>query len=130
MLRIPRYLLIAALATWGMSVLYTLRWNPELRFLKAIAIKKESWARQLSTNGQPKTLIFGGSSCAFSINGERMLARHGIPMVNFGLAAGHGPKVLTEEALSHLSRGDTLLIALEPALVTETLEPTPLGIQY
>lgn len=128
--RLALLLILTALGTWLLCVFYTVRLNPEIVFFHRFSDLKHRWAEHLSTEGKPKTVIFGGSSCAFSINGERMQEKHGIPLVNYGLGAGLGAKVLAQEALETVRRGDTLIIALEPALLTDPLEPTLNAIQH
>ena len=78
----------------------------------------------------PKVLVYGGSSCAFSIDGERMLDRFNLPTVNYGSAAGMGTAILTESVLGQVRPGDTLIVALEPGLLTEPLDSPALGVQF
>ena len=69
-------------------------------------------------------LVCGGSSSAFSINGERMLREQGLPVVNMGMGAGYGARFLTRWALSETRLGDTLIVALEPGLLKGALTDT------
>jgi hypothetical protein len=68
-------------------------------------------------------VAYAGSSCAFSIDGVRMEQLHGIPTVNMGIGAGLGSNMLTQLALGVCRDGDTLVVALEPALITRPFRP-------
>ncbi len=123
-------LLAVALTTWGVGAFYTLRVNPEIAFLHHGDAVKRAWAQKLERDYKSKIVIFGGSSCATSINGERMLERNSLPLVNLGLNAGMGAKILTRYALHSLRTGDTLIMAMEPDLLTVPLNLEPLGVQF
>ena len=127
--RAVRLLLLAAL-TWAGGVVYTLKWNPEINFSRHSTQIKLAWANSLRTARGAKTIVCGGSSCAFSLDGERLLERHGLPVANFGLMAGTGAKTLVLFAREALQTGDTLVLALEPGLFTERFAPTSLGVQF
>ena len=131
--RIPRTaagLLVAALAAWGVGAFYTLYLNPEMAFFKYAARIKHEWAQKLERDYPHKFVIFGGSSCGVAIDGERLLEQHDLPTVNLGLAAGMGAGVLTRYAQQEVRPGDTLIVALEPQLLTDTTQPTAVGTQF
>jgi len=123
-------LVAAALFTWGLDVVYTLRWNPELQFFQQAYQLKVRWAERLSREQGVKTVIYGGSSTLFSIDTGRLFERDRLPAVNFGFAAGIGASVLTQAAVQELRPGDTLIVALEPVLLTDSLEPPGMGVQF
>lgn len=123
-------LLTVALATWAVGSLYTLRINPELAFYRHGYSVKLQWAEHLSQNYSNKMVVFGGSSCATSIEPRRLLERHGIAMVNAGFAAGMGAKLLTLQSFSFLKKGDTLIVALEPDLLSADVKFEPFGVQF
>ena len=129
---IPRFAILL-LATALLALLacagYSLFLNPEVAFWKRALDVKQAWSARLTAQSGAKTVVFGASSCAFSIDGERLLERHGIPTVNLGFAAGMGLTFITQCALAETRPGDTLIVALEPALLIEPLEPQPFGIQ-
>ncbi len=131
--KIPR-LALALLATgvlvWGLEVIYTLRWNPEVQFLGYAYRVKAAHAERLSAEGREKWVVSGGSSSFFSIDTERLGELTGKPAVNFALAAGIGASVLSQAAVQFTGPGDTLLVALEPVLLTDSLEPPGLGVQF
>ena len=122
-------LLVAAGVALLASVAYLNYGNPQITFYKKTIQIKQTWAHKLTQQYGNKTLIFGGSSCAFSIDGERLLEKHQIPTVNMGLHAGLRPTMLTNWALSETSPGDTLIVAIEPSLLTDPLDSLPLAIQ-
>lgn len=114
----------------GLEVLYTVRWNPEIRFFCEAYQIKTHQARRLEQGAGPKTVISGGSSSLFSIDTGRLQSVSGIPSVNMAFAAGMGASVLTQAALQELRPGDTLVVALEPTLLTDSLEPPAMGVQF
>jgi hypothetical protein len=120
-----------ALLTWAACVAYVLWLNPEIRFMRAAAAAKQHWARQLTREQGAKYLIFGSSSCTFSIDGERLLERHQLPLVNMGLIVSYGAKTITEWSLSETQPGDTLIAALDPAMIARPdILPTSDAIQF
>lgn len=131
--RSPRWaltLIAVAALVWASGAAYTLRMNPEVAFFRFGDRQKQGWLRQMRASHTHVTLVYGGSSVATSIDGRRLLERHGLPVVNLGLGAGMGAKVLSRYALEHVEPGDTLLIGLEPALLVGTIELEPLGVQF
>jgi hypothetical protein len=123
-------LLTVAVLAWAASAVYALFLNPEIAFFKHCARVKHCWAEKLDREYGHKIVVFGGSSCGVSIDGERMLERHGLPTVNLGMGAGMGAEVLTRYALLEVHQGDTLIMVLEPDLLTRSTEPTALGAQF
>jgi hypothetical protein len=123
-------LLLTAVTAWGVCVFYTLWLNPEISDAVQGAMIKNHWAERMTLEHGAKILVYGGSSCEFSIDGERMLNRFNLPTVNYGRSAGMGAMVLTESVLDHLRPGDTLIVALEPGLLTDPLDPPTLGVQF
>ncbi len=64
------------------------------------------------------------------MDGERLLNRYGLPSLNMGLGAGMGAKVLTHYAQTAVRPGDTLIVGLEPDLLSGPLEIESLGAQF
>jgi hypothetical protein len=122
--------LLAAVAAWGGGILYSLKVTPEIHYYVQGAEIKDRWAEQMTREHGAKILVYGGSSCAFSIDGERMLDRFGLPTVNYGRGAGMGAAVLTESVLAQARPGDTLIVALEPGLLTDPLDQLAEGVQF
>lgn len=122
-------LLLLAVLTWAGGAFYTLRLNPEVRYFAGTDRIKRAWAQKMTVEHGAKTVLCGGSSCEFSLDGQRLLELHGLPAVNLGRGAGFGASVLVQAALPEVRPGDTLVLALEPGLLTEPLEPPALGVQ-
>src|SRR3974390_1005763 len=112
-------LLTAALITWVACAVYSTPFNPEVAHYRAGDVIKRAWAAELAKQHGAKIVVYGGSGCEFSIDGERLLANYGEPVVNYGRHAGMGPAMLTESVLGDLRRGDTLIVSLEQGLLTE-----------
>lgn len=123
-------LVIVGAITWAASAAYTLAWNPEVAFFKHGAAVKKAWVAKLDAAGKGKIVVCGGSSCTVTVDGERLLEHHGLPVANLGLGAGMGARALTHYARQNLQDGDTLVVALEPRLLTEPLSTPGLGIQF
>jgi len=123
-------LVVATIGTWAASAAYTLWLSPDVKFLAAAGHIKQDYARKMTREHREKCVVFGGSSGLFSIDGERMLARHDQPTVNMSLHAGCGAKTITEWALSEVNPGDTLVVALEPFLLSSEVELTMIGTQF
>lgn len=123
-------LLFVSVMIWIGCILYSIQLNPEVNHYVQGATIKQKWTDQLTREHKMKLVIFGGSSCEFSIDGERMLQQHQLPLVNFGGHAGMGACILTAQALDQVNPGDTLIVALEPGLLTKPLTQSSLGVQY
>lgn len=122
-------LLAAAVVAIIISFGYTYYLNPEVEFWKSAISIKRNWAHKLTKEYGSKVVIYGGSSCAFSIDGQHLLEQHRIPTVNMGLHAGLKPTVLTNWALSETLPNDTLIVAIEPTLLTSPLDSPSFAVQ-
>ncbi len=132
-MRVPRWaltLIAVAVLAWVAGAEYSFHLNPEIVFFRSGDRLKQGWLRRVRASHTNVTCICGGSSVATSIEGKRLLERHGLPVVNLGLGAGMGAKVLSRYALDPVETGDTLLICLEPDLLGGTIELEPLGVQF
>ena len=127
--RLTWRLLALAVVGWLGCATYMLYLDPSLRFWLGAARIKQAWAEKMGREHKSRVLVYGGSSCAFSINGERMLGEQGLPVVNMGLGAGFGARFLTRWALSEARPGDTLIVALEPGLLSGELTETTEAVQ-
>lgn len=123
-------LLLTALVAWVLFGLYSLHLNPEVVHYSEGAKIKNAWAEKMTREYGAKVIVIGGSSCEFSIDGERMLKEFHLPTVNYGRHAGMGPSIMVESVLGHLRHGDTLIIAVEPGLLTEPLSEPSLAVQF
>jgi hypothetical protein len=108
---------------------YVLKLSPEVELYTYAAHKKIAYARTLDQSGFPKTVVYGGSSCAFGVNTEAMQATFHLRVVNFGMHAGMGAPVLTGLALTYTKPGDTLIVSLEPHLLFVPFDWPALGDQ-
>jgi hypothetical protein len=124
-------LLGTALTTWLVCAVYSLHFNPEVTHFRDGDTIKRAWVAELTRQYSSKIVVYGGSSCEFSVDGERLLASYNEPVVNDGRHAGMGPALLTESALHDVRRGDTLIVALEPSALTEPTDGEPaLAVQF
>lgn len=126
--RLTWRLLALAVVGWLGCAAYTLYLDPEVRLWLGAARIKQAWAEKMALEHKSKVLVYGGSSCAFSINGERILEEQGLPVVNMGLGAGFGAPFLTRWAISEARPGDTLIVALEPDLLSGDLTDTTAAV--
>ena len=124
-----RFLAVAFVA-WTGSAFYSVRLYPEMIFLRHCHAVKQAWQQKLEHDYKSKIVVFGGSSCLTSIDPGRLAERHELPVLNLGLHAGMGAPILTRYALPSLKPGDTLIVALEPSLLTGPQEIEPLGVQF
>ncbi len=120
-------LVVVLLLAWAAGAAYTLYFNVEMRLTRFMLDRKLGWMerRLPSTN---RVIVFGGSSSSFSISPAFALGQ-GVPMVNLGMGAGIGSKVLTRMALAQALPGDTLVMALEPDLLSADTAVTLIGAQ-
>ncbi len=122
-------LLLLALVALGVAAAYALWGNPELRFYRQAARVKLAWLAQLRHDYPHVVIVYGGSTCAFSIDVERMRQRYGLPVANLGLHAGMEPLFLTAFAVAATRPGDTLVVALEPGLMITPFNSPDLAAQ-
>lgn len=61
----------------------------------------------------PKIVVIGGSSTAFGLNSELLSEYMGMPVVNFGLYATLGTKVMLDLSEDAIGEGDIVVIAPE-----------------
>lgn len=123
-------LIAVALATWGVSAFYTLRLNPQIVFFRHAHELKQAWARQLDATRTNKIVFCGDSSCATSVDAQRLLAQDGLPAVNFGMSADIGSKVLLAYAQKYLRPGDTLIVTMDPGLFAVPPRNESVGAQF
>jgi hypothetical protein len=128
--RLTLLLLTVACLAAVAGAAYALRFNPETDFWKEAAERKLEWADQMRAKHGRAIGIIGGSTTTFGIDAEILEREHGLPVVNLGLHAGMGPEVCSGFGFAALQPGDTLIVSLEPAMLTEDeSEPTSLGVR-
>tara|TARA_E500000178_G_scaffold353336_2_gene418961 strand:+ start:313 stop:1299 length:987 start_codon:yes stop_codon:yes gene_type:complete len=120
---------LAVVLSFGLCSIYSTQWGPELRFWKQAYLKKMKWADQLQADGGSKVVFAGGSSCTFAVRPD-VFQQMGISCVNMGGHAGMGALFLCSVAIETLNAGDTLILAVEPDLLSGIeIVPRKLGIQ-
>jgi hypothetical protein len=123
-------LLAIAVTAWLICAAYTLWLNPEVRFYTAMSAIQDKWSNLMTREHGNKVVVYGGSSCMFSIIGEQMLEKYELPTVNRGLGAAMAVKIPTLHAIQDMTKGDTLIVAVEPGQFTHREEVTALAIQF
>ncbi|MCL1793053.1 MAG: leucine-rich repeat domain-containing protein [Oscillospiraceae bacterium] len=84
-------------------------------FLGELAAKNN----RLEIIGKPKIAVVGGSSIAFGLNSDMLSEELGMPVVNFGLYATLGTKLMLDLAQASIKSGDIIVVA--PELDGQTL---------
>ena len=105
-----------------LRLLFCTHVDPEIVLYTQLLKSKQAWSRTLTQKFGKKVVVCGGSSCAYSIMGMRMLQEHGLPTANMGLHAGFGATLLAQAAIGELHAGDTLILAIEPPLLAQPHE--------
>jgi hypothetical protein len=78
----------------------------------------EKYARLSGVDGE-KIVVVGGSSVAFGLDSALLESYTGMPVVNFGLYADLGTKMMLDLSLSGIGKGDVVILA--PELDPQTL---------
>lgn len=126
---LARMVLGFTLLAWVACAAYTLWLNPSVHFFRHAARVKQNYLAGLDAAHTNKVVVYGGSSCAFAINGQAMWREEGVPAANLGLAADYGALFLTRWAMAGARSGDMLIVALEPGLLTRPLEHSSEAVQ-
>lgn len=114
-------ILFAALVLGLLAVrLFDRYLDSENLFWKETVTRSNAWAREIDARYPAKYVAAGGSSTRTSIDPALLLEEFNIPLVNAALHAGFGMAVHMEGALPYLRRGDTLILSLEPLLLSST----------
>ena len=66
-----------------------------------------------------KIVVVGGSSVAFGVDSALLSRYTGMPVVNFGLYAALGTKLMLDLSLPHIGEGD--IVVISPELDPQTL---------
>ena len=83
-----------------------------------VGILDEKLDRLESIEGE-KIVVVGGSSVAFGLDSKLFEEKTGTPVVNFGLYAALGTKLMLDLSLPNIKAGDTVVIA--PEMDAQTL---------
>ena len=74
---------------------------------------------RLTSIDEPKIIVVGGSSVAFGLESEILEKYTGMPVVNFGLYAALGTKVMLDLSKAGINEGDIVILA--PELDAQTM---------
>lgn len=86
-------------------------------FLGEMSAKME----RLESIEEPKIIVIGGSSVAFGLRSDLMEEQLGMPVVNFGLYASLGTKIMLDLSKANIGEGDIIVIAPEQDAQTLSL---------
>jgi hypothetical protein len=119
-MRFLALILACTAAAYALAFAIAVPGNPEVKFWRAVDQRRnqEIAAVRQADPAPPLLLFTGGSSCAFSIDPEIIEASCGHPAFNLGLPVAAGAKFLLHQALAKARPGDTLVVCLEPDLLT------------
>lgn len=81
----------------------------------------EKYDRLRSLRGEQKIVIIGGSSVAFGIDSAMIEKYTSLPVVNFGLYAALGTKLMLDLSRSSIGKGDIVILAPEADAQTLSL---------
>ncbi len=68
---------------------------------------------RLCSIDEPKIVVIGGSSVAFGLDSKMMEEHLGMPVVNFGLYANLGTKLMMDLSRANINEGDIIILAPE-----------------
>jgi len=66
--------------------------------------------RLLYSIKSPRIILAGGSNVAFSVDGQKIAKRFGLPVINMGLHAGVGLRFMLNEIQPALKKGDIVIV--------------------
>ena len=89
----------------------------ENTFLGALKTKME----RIESITEPKIVIVGGSSVPFGVDSKQMEEMLGMPVVNFGLYATLGTKLMLDLSKEYINEGDIIVLAPETDAQTYSL---------
>ncbi len=86
-------------------------------FLGALSVKVD----RIESIEEPKIVIVGGSSVPFGVDSKQMEEMLGMPVVNFGLYASLGTKIMLDLSREYINEGDIIVLAPETDAQTYSL---------
>ena len=115
---IPAVLAVLAIVLPFVLLISAVLFTPKVYENTFVGGLNEKFDRLNSTN-EEKIIIVGGSSVAFGIDTPLMEEYLGKPVINFGLYAALGTKLMLDLSRSNIGKGDTVI--LSPELDPQTL---------
>lgn len=122
--RLALLLVFIAISAWMIGAFYTWLFDPEMKFWTQAAKEKLAWVEEVRAKHGYVIGVVGGSTTTFGIDAEYIEREHILPVANLGLHVGMGPEALVGFGLSSLRKGDTLVLSLEPSILTEEYPET------
>ncbi len=116
--RLSLLLLSVALLAIALGLLYSLKLDPEISYWGAATERKLDWVEEMRRKHGYVIGIVGGSTTTFGIDAEHIHGEYNLPVANLGLHAGMGPDACVGLGFIALKRGDTLILSLEPSMLT------------
>lgn len=130
-MRFLALIVACTVAAYALALAIAVPGNPEVEFWRVVdqGRDRDIAAVRQKQAAPPLILFTGGSSCAFSIDPEIIATTCGRPAFNLGLPVAAGAKFLLHQALAKARPGDTLVVCLEPDLLThpESFHPSTLS---
>lgn len=117
--RLSLLLLAVALLAIAMGSLYSLKLDPEISYWAAATERKLDWVEEMRRKHGYVIGVVGGSTTTFGIDAEHIHQEYGLPVANLGLHAGMGPDACVGLGFAALKRGDTMILSLEPGMLTK-----------
>jgi hypothetical protein len=100
---------VALIFLAGFSLMAILAVIPADHYMQAHRDK----VSRLESLGSPKLVLVGGSSVAMSVDSAFLEKEVGLPVVNMGMHAGIGLRLMLDEVRSHVGEGDRIVIVGE-----------------
>ncbi len=127
--RLITYAGIAAALGVATNVCFTLYFNRDFTYFSKLLRISTKWEQELRESHPHIYIVAGGSSARAGIDPKILLEEANIPLSLAALGAGYGMDGNTAIAHQMLQAGDTLILAIEPGLVSVTSQNTltPMG---
>lgn len=120
-MRFPAAIIVTVIAAYALSYYLTIPANPEVQFWAGAVARREAAAAAIRGESPSRPILFfaGGSSTAFSIDPQIIEDTCQTPAINLGLPISAGAKYILHHALRQAAPGDTIIICLEPDVLTK-----------
>jgi hypothetical protein len=128
--RLSLLLVVVALLGAIVGATYALRFDPELAFWTEAAKRKLNWVDEMRAKHGHVIGVVGGSTTTFAIDAQTLEKEHGLPVANLGLHAGMGPEACVGFGFAALERGDTMILSLEPTMISDGIDTTAMGTRF